>query len=57
MLRLPAALLGEFRLIGSAVGFGGRLIAELEQASGWLESHRGDLPRLRTNTEADQAEG
>ena len=34
MLRLPAALLDELRLIGSAVGSGGRLIAHLKVAAG-----------------------
>ncbi len=53
MHRLTALLVYALRLIGSAVGFGGRLIAD-EQ---WAGIPNGDQPFPGTKTGADQAEG
>ena len=50
MHRLTALLVGALRLIGSAVGFGGRLIADEKSNS----CPSGDQPLPETKTGADQ---
>ena len=52
MLRLPTTLLDALRLIGLAVGFGSRLIAN-ERSTGFPN---GDEPFPGTKPGADQAE-
>ncbi len=53
MHRLTALLIGALRLIGSTLGFGGRLIADRKPTP----FPSGDQPLRETKTGADQAEG